>query len=86
MLPLIGVIGASVAGGVVGGLAANAFSNSQSSIGSGPTVGGYTPFVAGRKTVGQLRGDSQSYWTSWWNKHRDTPVGDMARTGVPGVW
>lgn len=81
MLPLIGIIGASVAGGVVGGLAAHAISAPTPQ-----TTGGYTPFVAGRKTVGQLRGDSQGYWTSWWNKHRNTSTGHLARTGVPGVW
>ena len=81
MLPLIGMLGASVAGAVVGGLAVHAMSGSQA-----PTVGGYTPFVAGRKTVGQLRGDSQSYWSSWWDKNRDTPKGQLASTGLPGVW
>jgi len=81
MLPLIGIIGASVAGGVVGGLAAQSFAPKNA-----PTTGGYTPFIAGRKTVGQLRGDSQGYWSSWWNKHRNTATGNLARTGMPGVW
>ncbi len=79
MLPIIGIIGAGVVGGLVGGLAAH-------TIGAPQTTSGYTPFVAGRKTVGQLRGDSHDYWTSWWNQHRNTQAGQMARTGMPGVW
>lgn len=83
MLPLIGLVGASVAGGVVGGIAAKHFMDTPS---SPATTGGYTPFIAGRKTVGQLRGESQQYWSAWWNKHRNSQKGQMARTGIPGVW